>query len=70
MTDNVEQLKQLRTEHNLKNKDIAELIGVSHRTVVSWLSIPSSTNYRTMGDDRIPTLIAKLAEIEAEKEEK
>ena len=64
---NVEQLKQLRTEHNLKNKDIAKLIGVSHRTVVSWLSIPSSTNYRMMSDERLADFKAALAKLENEK---
>ena len=54
--NNQQKLKQLRDEHGLHYKQIAEIAGVSWYTVKSWLLHPGSKAYRGVSDETIDKL--------------
>jgi hypothetical protein len=41
-------LRLLMAEHGLVQRDLAELAGVSPKTVESWFATPGSASYRAM----------------------
>jgi transposase len=45
---NNSKLRQIKEEHGLTYRDIAEICDVSYWTVKSWLLQPESSNYRNM----------------------
>ena len=57
---NREQLKQIMTENDLSQADIAELLSVSHWTVKSWTLPLTSKAWRPMADNMLELLNLKL----------
>ncbi|MGD9599920.1 MAG: hypothetical protein AB7P94_16780 [Steroidobacteraceae bacterium] len=44
----IESLRHIMAQHNLTQRDVAELCCVHVKTVESWLADPKSANFRTM----------------------
>lgn len=54
-----ERLRALVSRHQLTQRDVAALGGVSLKTVESWLAAPESANHRTMPERAL--LLIKLS---------
>ncbi len=56
----VAQLRQLMAEHELMQREIAELAGVSVKAVEGWLADPSAASHRSMAPRYLTTIQALL----------
>lgn len=56
----VAQLRQLMTDRELTQREVAELAGVSQKTVESWLADPSAASHRAMPARYMTTILALL----------
>ncbi len=56
----VAQLRQLMAEHELMQREIAELAGVSVKAVEGWLADPSAASHRSMAPRYMTTILALL----------
>jgi len=59
MTNN-EKILLLKKEHNLKNLEVAELIGSGLNTVKNWFKDPTANGSRTAPDHAVRCLIYGL----------
>lgn len=60
MTTPVDQLRQLMAERELTQREVAELAGVSLKTVESWLAAPGASAHRAMPARHMKTIGALL----------
>ena len=60
MGDLVIELKQIMSAHSLSRDDVARLLGVSERTVYSWLRPPRGKAARTMPGPMLELLRMKI----------
>ncbi len=58
---NSDRLRLLKEEHTLTTQDVADLLGVSHYTVKSWLLHADSEAARAMKDRDLMFLRLRLA---------
>jgi transcriptional regulator with XRE-family HTH domain len=56
----VEQLRALMVERDLTQREVAELAGVSIKTVEGWLADPESASHRGMAARYLKTILALL----------
>lgn len=56
----VEQLRALMVERDLTQREVAELAGVSIKTVEGWLADPEAASHRGMAARYLKTILALL----------
>lgn len=56
----VDELRALMAEHGLVQREVAELAGVAHKTVESWLASPGSSSARAMNARHLTLIRAML----------
>lgn len=56
----VEQLRALMVERDLTQREVAELAGVSIKTVEGWLADPGAASHRGMAARYLKTILALL----------
>ncbi len=56
----VEQLRALMVERDLTQREVAELAGVSIKTVEGWLAEPGAASHRGMAARYLKTILALL----------
>lgn len=61
MSRGVSRLRKLKTAHELTNAQLAELAGVSEKTVESWLAKDGAASHRRMPDRALELIELKLS---------
>lgn len=58
-----ERLRDLMARHRLTQREVADLGGVSLKTVESWLASPESANHRTMPERAVQLIKLSLPQL-------